>query len=88
MCTFHQRHEDHKQLERTVNTAVTRRGSKRVPDGERTVERRYLRQHMLETTRSGPEKSVKSRQTVIANPVHNLSFTGARHTQWYGGTKD
>jgi hypothetical protein len=30
----------------------------------------------------------KSRQMDIAKLVHNLAFTGARHTQWYGGTKE
>jgi hypothetical protein len=29
----------------------------------------------------------KARQMAIAKLVHNLAFTGARHTQWYGGTK-
>jgi hypothetical protein len=30
----------------------------------------------------------KARQMAIAKLVHNLAFTGARHTQWYGGTKE
>jgi hypothetical protein len=30
----------------------------------------------------------KARQMAIAKLVHNLVFTGARHTQWYGGTKE
>jgi hypothetical protein len=30
----------------------------------------------------------KARQTAIAKLVHNLAFTGARHTPWYGGTKE
>jgi hypothetical protein len=30
----------------------------------------------------------KARKTVIARLVHNLAFTGARHTQWYGGTEE
>jgi hypothetical protein len=29
----------------------------------------------------------KARQKAIAKLVHNLAFTGTRHTQWYGGTK-
>jgi hypothetical protein len=29
----------------------------------------------------------KARQMAIAKLVHNLAFAGARHTQWYGGTK-
>jgi hypothetical protein len=29
----------------------------------------------------------KARQMAIAKLVHNLAFTGARHTQWYGGMK-
>jgi hypothetical protein len=61
MCHFHQRHEDLKELERTVNTSVTRLGPKRVPDGEIIVKRRYLQQHMLETTKSGPENNVKGK---------------------------
>jgi hypothetical protein len=42
-------------------TAVTRRGTKGVPYGERTVERRHVRQHMLETTKSGTEMNVKGK---------------------------
>jgi hypothetical protein len=30
----------------------------------------------------------KARHMAIAKLVHNLAFTGARHTQWYGGTKE
>jgi hypothetical protein len=30
----------------------------------------------------------KARQMAIAKLVYNLAFTGARHTQWYGGTKE
>jgi hypothetical protein len=30
----------------------------------------------------------KARQMAIAKLVHNLAFTGARHTQWYGGSKE
>jgi hypothetical protein len=30
----------------------------------------------------------KEMQMDIAKLVHNLAFTGARHTQWYGGTKE
>jgi hypothetical protein len=43
------------------NTSVTRRGNKVVPYGEIPVERRYLRQHMLETRKSGTEINVKGK---------------------------
>jgi hypothetical protein len=42
---------------------------------------------MLETTKSGTEMNVKGKADGYRETSAQLAFTGAIHTQWYGGTK-
>jgi hypothetical protein len=49
----------------------------------------FISEHMLEETLDSSEANLqnKTRQAQTTKICHNLRYTGARHTQWYGEVK-